>query len=87
MTWIKNIYWKLKICSCVLVQRNERWFKDNIDQLKNIWSIIERERKEGFEHRAPNKRIKNEVTSTEENTGCFLNVLKMRTEIETKNDV
>ena len=82
MTWIKNIYWKLKICSCVLVQRNERWFKDNINQLKNIWSIIEKERKEGFEHRAPNKRIKNEVTSTEENTGCFLNILKLRTETE-----
>jgi putative phage-type endonuclease len=74
MTWIKNIYWRLKICSCILVQRNERWFKDNIDQLKNIWSIIERERKEGFEHRAPNKRIKNEINSEQEIKGCLLKI-------------
>ena len=76
MTWIKNIYWKLSKFSCVLVQRNEKWFNDNIDQLKNIWSIIEKERKEGFEHRAPNKRIKNEINNQEEPKGCLLNIIK-----------
>ena len=77
ITWIKNIYWKLKICSCVLVQRNEKWFCDNIKQLQNIWSIIEKERIEGFEHRAPNKRIKNEINNPEEIKGCLLNITKI----------
>ena len=77
MTWIKNIYWKLSKFSCVLVQRNEKWFNDNIDQLKNIWSIIERERKEGFEHRAPNKRIKNEVKLLQKAESLNINVPKV----------
>ena len=74
MTWIKNIYWRLKINSCVLVQRNRKWFQDNIHQLKNIWSIIEKERKEGFEHRAPIKRIKNNNQPIEEKTVCLLKI-------------
>jgi len=72
LTWIKNIFWKLKIYSCVLVQRNEKWFQDNIYQLKNIWSIIEKERMDGYEHRAPVKRIKNEIQTIEESKGCLL---------------
>jgi uncharacterized protein YfkK (UPF0435 family) len=77
MTWIKNIYWKLKICSCVLVQRNEKWFQDNIDQLQNIWSIIEKERKDGsFVLRAPTKRIKVDVPIENQFNGCFLNITK-----------
>jgi len=59
MCWIKNIYWKLEEVSCVLVLRNQKWFANNIDQLENIWSIIEKERISGdFSHRAPNKRTK-----------------------------
>jgi len=84
MTWIKNIYWKLKICSCVLVQRNKRWFQDNIYLLQNIWSIIEKERKTGFEHRAPNKRMVSEFkTNKNTNTDNFSNLgclIKIRTE-------
>ena len=59
MCWIKNIYWKLEEVSCVLVLRNQKWFADNINQLKNIWTTIEKERISGeFSHRAPNKRTK-----------------------------
>lgn len=59
MCWIKNIFWKLVEVSCVLVLRNKVWFKDNIHQLKHIWSIIERERENWeFIQRAPNKRVK-----------------------------
>ena len=54
--WIKTIYWKLETLSCVLIQRNTKWFSDNIQQLQNVWSIIERERVTGYEHRAPKKR-------------------------------
>jgi hypothetical protein len=75
MTWIKNIYWKLKIYSCVLVQRNKRWFQNNINSLQDIWSIIEKERITGYLHRAPVKRVKKEIINLElnKNTGCLLN--------------
>jgi putative phage-type endonuclease len=56
--WIKNIYWKLDQISCVLVLRNKLWFEQNIGQIEHIWNIIEEERKTGYEHRCPNKRIK-----------------------------
>ena len=38
--WIKNCYWKLDILSCVLVNRNKKWFADNVETLVNIWNII-----------------------------------------------
>jgi putative phage-type endonuclease len=56
LTWIKNIYWKLKTYSCVLVKRNRRWFQDNVSEIEDLWNIIKRERVEDFSHRAPNKR-------------------------------
>ena len=56
--WMKDYYWKLDIVSCVLVCRNKQWFKDNIDELAEIWSIIVSERVSGFEHRAPNRKSK-----------------------------
>ena len=58
--WIKDCYWKLAILSCVLVCRNRQWFHDNIDELGELWSIIEKERVSGFEHRAPNRKTKGE---------------------------
>jgi len=56
--WIKNIYWRLEEVSCVLVLRNNMWFHDNVDILKELWNIIEKERNDGYTHRAPNKRPK-----------------------------
>lgn len=67
-TWIKNIYWKLEKMSCVLVPRNRQWFKQNINILEQLWNTILKERQDGFEHRAPNKRFKktdeNNITSS-----------------------
>jgi hypothetical protein len=58
--FMKTIYWKLDIISCVLVCRNKQWFKDNISLLQDIWTIIEKERISGYEHRAPNRKQKKE---------------------------
>ena len=63
LTWIKNIYWKLKTYSCVLVKRNRRWFQDNVSEIEDLWNIIKRERVEDFSHRAPNKRKTSVSTS------------------------
>jgi len=54
--WIKNIYWKLEIFSCVVVERNHIWFNSNILEIYNIWNTILIERKTGYQHRSPKKR-------------------------------
>lgn len=79
-TYMKFIYWKLEVFSCVLVLRNKEWFKNNIPQLEKVWKIIEQERVTGYEHRAPVKKVKKEegnkpFTSTG-TQGCLLKWIK-----------
>ena len=82
--WIKNCYWRADIVSCVLVERNRRWFEDNIAELEYVWRIVERERVTGYEHRAPNRRTssfsnkskKNVTGSPLQNSGCLLKINK-----------
>jgi putative phage-type endonuclease len=83
-TYIKIIYWKLDIFSCVLVCRNREWFKASIDTLEALWKTIEAERVSGYEHRAPNRRLKkeNSIDASITSSGCLLqykkiNVIKM----------
>jgi len=59
--YVKSIYWKLEILSCVLVLRNRNWFENNIKTIEKVWNIIEKERISGYEHRAPNKKPKKEI--------------------------
>jgi putative phage-type endonuclease len=66
--WIKDYYWKLEKLSCVLVTRNEKWFNDNINELIELWDIIEKERVTDFEHRSPKKRIKKTISDVEDNS-------------------
>lgn len=75
--FMKFLYWKLEVFSCVLVQRNTEWFKNNIGQLDKVWKTILAERISGYEHRAPNKKAKKEslkpfVDTT--SSGCLLNL-------------
>jgi len=55
LTWIKNIYWRLDVYSCVLVLRNKEWFKNAVVKIEELWKIIETEKQTGFEHRAPKR--------------------------------
>lgn len=73
-TYMKTIYWKLEQLSCVLVCRNRQWFKDNINSLQEIWSIIEKERVNGYEHRVPNRKQKKETIdlTIKPSGGCLL---------------
>ena len=73
-TYMKIIYWKLEILSCVLVCRNRQWFKDNVHDLQALWIIVEKERVSGYEHRAPNRKQKKENTIdlTTKPSGCLL---------------
>jgi len=78
-TYMKFIYWKLEVFSCVLVLRNKEWFKNNIPQLEKVWKIIEQERVTGYEHRAPIKKVKKDSEkpfTTTETQGCLLKWIK-----------
>jgi len=78
-TFLKFIYWKLQVFSCVLVLRNRDWFKNNIYQLEKIWKTIETERITGYEHRAPVKKQKNDNIKNyveKQSEGCLL-VIKL----------
>jgi putative phage-type endonuclease len=74
-TFMKTLYWKLQEVSCVLVCRNRQWFKDNIKDLDQLWSTVEKDRVSGYEHRAPNRKQKKENIvdlTTKPNGGCLL---------------
>ena len=71
-TFISIIYWRLDEFSCKLVLRNKKWFQDNIQSMQEVWSIIEHERIHGYDHRAPQKRIKKETTNSIQ--GCLINI-------------
>lgn len=66
--WIlyETQYWYLDEFSCVLVRRNKKWFEFALPKIKETWDIIVKERMEGYEHRAPKKRIKTEVLEGED---------------------
>ena len=84
-TFLKFIYWKLQVFSCVLVLRKREWFEQNITQLEKVWKIIEEERVTGYEHRAPNKKPKKEPFKPfVESQGCLLKfnkIIKIDTEV------
>jgi putative phage-type endonuclease len=83
MVWIKNIYWKLDELSCVLVLRNKLWFAYALPLIETLWKTIENDKKNGFLHRAPNKR--NKVISKFNNTGkCYINIHKLMHDDEVK---
>jgi hypothetical protein len=55
-------YWYLEEFSCVYIPRNRDWFEDAIPKIHHIWNTILKERVEGYEHRAPKKRLaKNQI--------------------------
>lgn len=64
LSWIEDTFWYLKTISCVLVRRHKLWFNSINHQFTELWDIILKERKEGYEHRRPKKRIKKGPTLT-----------------------
>ena len=69
--WISTIYWKLDICSCVLVLRNKDWFKQARPLLQELWESVIHDRKNGYEHRAPKKQT---TKKTAKKTGCLISI-------------
>ena len=61
--FVKYIYWKLEVFSCVHVARDRKWFKNNIQAIQDAWNIIEKERTGVYSHRAPKKKITNATSN------------------------
>jgi putative phage-type endonuclease len=72
--WICNHYWKIEKMSCVLVERNRRWFSDNVSELANLWDTVLKERIEGYEHRAPNKKCSSLVEEDNSAGMCLFTI-------------
>jgi len=56
-------YYYLDEYSCVIVQRNRKWFNHCIDDITKTWNTILNERETGYEHRASKPRS-NSVNKT-----------------------
>lgn len=54
--WFNTIYWYLDEFSCVLIQRNRKWFEKAVLKIEELWNIVKKERVDGYEHRAAKKR-------------------------------
>lgn len=88
LTWVQNIYWYLKDYSLVTVPRIKSWFKAIVNELREVWKTILHERKNGYEHRKPQKRtkIKKNNINVIKNTNSWLYDLSDdEDDIDTKN--
>lgn len=61
LEFIRFIYWRLEIASCVLVPRNKLWFNTARPLIENTWKTITEEKKNGnyLKRVNPNKKLKN----------------------------
>jgi len=80
LTWIRNIYWKVNIFSCILVTRNKKWFESQIDTITDFWNTILKERITGYEHRKPKSREKKKKVNPTDNI-----VIKIDTSLLAEN--
>jgi len=67
----KKIFWKLDEISCVVIHRNQYWFERVQPKIKEVWDIIEKERIEGYQHRAAKKRS-NAFDETQKDSICLI---------------
>ena len=63
--WMKTIHWRLEKMSCVLVLRNKFWFRHAIRTLDELWRTViqERSNPDGYEHRAPKRKVATNATN------------------------
>lgn len=64
-----TLYWYLNEFSCVLIERNHKWFDKAIGKIRDVWNIILSERTTGYEHRAAKKRIPKIIIQTDQTSG------------------
>ena len=77
--YIRNIYWKLDIISCVLVLRNKLWFKNIQPYIEIFWNNLIEERESGLYKERLSKKRKmkfddDKSKSDFPNSGCLINI-------------
>ena len=78
-TYIKNIYWKLEIISCVLVLRNKLWFNNIYPYIDIFWKNLIEERESGLYKERISKKRKMKYEDEKlrgdfPNSGCLINL-------------
>ena len=71
-----TIYWYLDEISCVLIERNRKWFQEALPIIENVWNTITKERTNSdvYIHRAPKKRLIGGNTTNGENNSKKISV-------------
>jgi putative phage-type endonuclease len=63
--YVGSFYWKLDIFHVLYIERNRKWFQDNLPKMKELWDIILYERENDYQHRKPKPRAaKQSITQT-----------------------
>ena len=76
-TYVRNIYWKLEVISCVLVLRNKLWFKNVQPLIEIFWTNLVNEKESGTYVERISKKQKMKYEETKEksdfpNVGCLI---------------
>jgi len=76
-SYVSNIYWKLEVVSCILVLRNNLWFKNALPYIEIFWNnlVVERDSgtyKERLSSKQKLKREHDKIVSDFPSSGCLL---------------
>ena len=80
LTLVRSIYWWLDEVSCVLVLRNRTWFNHVKPVIDEFWGKIIHDRKNGYEHRAPQRKNKTTISVVKESKKCMIDIDSLDTE-------
>jgi len=78
-TYIRNIYWKLEVISCVLVLRNKLWFKNVQPYIELFWNNLIDEKESGTYTERISKKQKMKYEENKEKSdfpkaGCLIKI-------------
>lgn len=78
-TYIRNIYWKLEVISCVLILRNKLWFKTVQPYIEIFWNNLIDEKESGAYVERISKKQKMKYEEDKEKSdfpkvGCLINL-------------
>ena len=78
-TYVRNIYWKLEVVSCVLVLRNKLWFKNVQPYIEIFWKKLIDEKESGIYAERISKKQKMKYEEAKEKSdfpksGCLIKI-------------
>ena len=61
--YMGSFYWRLDVFHVLYIERNHKWFQDNLPKMKELWNTILYERENGYQHRKPKPRAVKQTAS------------------------